>query len=436
MKKILEYLLVFIMTLIILFFGLALTAKIPKTKIEENLKKSASYLEKNSGFKRVQPGREYTYLHLYADSVILNIINCIDTNKPIESIMWANYYEIIKMDINNDFIEVVQENKEPNQQYIRYWHGSMLILRPLLVFLSLEQIYKVNYISITVLALILLIIIWKRSKKLAIAYLLSMIMIAFPIVGMCLEYVWTFYIMLISSIIAINIKKEKNLYKLFLVTGMITCFLDFLTTEIITLFVPLILILGIKKEKNEIINFKDAVKLFFKSCVLWFIGYAGMWISKWILASLILNINAINYVKDQALLRMNGLQGLNSAKEMYIGAITNNWHTLYPINIVKKTSELWWMLGGLVTFFILIIDWKKIKNNKESLIMLIIAVMPYLRYLVLANHSYRHSFFTFRSQMISIMALTYFILDNCRLKDKITKLANIQINVKGKNKYE
>lgn len=436
MKKILEYLLVFIMTLIILFFGLALTAKIPKTKIEENLKKSASYLEKNSGFKRVQPGREYTYLHLYADSVILNIINCIDTNKPIESIMWANYYETIKMDINNDFIEVVQENKEPNQQYIRYWHGSMLILRPLLVFLSLEQIYKVNYISITVLALILLIIIWKRSKKLAIAYLLSMIMIAFPIVGMCLEYVWTFYIMLISSIIAINIKKEKNLYKLFLVTGMITCFLDFLTTEIITLFVPLILILGIKKEKNEIINFKDAVKLFFKSCVLWFIGYAGMWISKWILASLILNINAIDYVKDQALLRMNGLQGLNSAKEMYIGAITNNWHTLYPINIVKKTSELWWMLGGLVTFFILIIDWKKIKNNKESLIMLIIAVMPYLRYLVLANHSYRHSFFTFRSQMISIMALTYFILDNCRLKDKITKLANIQINVKGKNKYE
>lgn len=436
MKKILEYLLVFIMTLIILFFGLALTAKIPKTKIEENLKKSASYLEKNSGFKRVQPGREYTYLHLYADSVILNIINCIDTNKPIESIMWANYYEIIKMDINNDFIEVVQENKEPNQQYIRYWHGSMLILRPLLVFLSLEQIYKVNYISITVLALILLIIIWKRSKKLAISYLLSMIMIAFPIVGMCLEYVWTFYIMLISSIIAINIKKEKNLYKLCLVTGMITCFLDFLTTEIITLFVPLILILGIKKEKNEIINFKDAVKVFFKSCVLWFIGYAGMWISKWILASLILNINAIDYVKDQALLRMNGLQGLNSAKEMYIGAITNNWHTLYPINIVKKTSELWWMLGGLVTFFILIIDWKKIKNNKESLIMLIIAVMPYLRYLILANHSYRHSFFTFRSQMISIMALTYFILDNCRLKDKITKLANIQINVKGKNKYE
>lgn len=79
-NEIFSYLLVFIATLAILFLGLTLTATIPKSKIEDNLKKSATYLEKNSGIKRLQPGREYTYLHLYADSVILNIINCIDTN--------------------------------------------------------------------------------------------------------------------------------------------------------------------------------------------------------------------------------------------------------------------------------------------------------------------------------------------------------------------
>lgn len=433
-KNIFEYILVFIITLVILFSGLALTAKIPKASIEENLKKSATYLEKNSGFKRLQPGREYTYLHLYADSVILNIINCIDTNKPIESIMWDNYYETIKMDVNNDFIEVVKENKEPNQQYIRYWHGSMLILRPLLMIISLEQMYQVNYVLLIILAVALLIMLWKESKKLAIAYLISMIMIAFPIIAMCLEFVWPFYIMLIASMIAINIKKDKNLYRLFLITGMITCFFDFLTTEIITLFVPLIIISAMKKEKSEITTFKDGAIIFLKSCILWLIGYAGMWIAKWTLASLILNINALDYVKDQALLRVNGLQGLDSAKRMYIGAITRNWHTLYPINIVKRTSKLWWIVGSFLVFFVVVIDWKKIKKNKASLILLVIAIMPYIRYLVLANHSYRHSFFTFRSQMISIMALTYFILDNCRLKDKIKKLANTQINIKGKKK--
>lgn len=435
-NEIFSYLLVFIATLAILFLGLTLTATIPKSKIEDNLKKSATYLEKNSGIKRLQPGREYTYLHLYADSVVLNIINCVDTNKPIKSIMWDNYYETIKMDVNNDFIEAVKENKKPNQQYIRYWHGSMIILRPLLMIISLEQMYQVNYILLIILAIALLIMIWKKSKKIAIAYIISMIMIAFPIIAMCLEFVWTFYIMFISSIIAINIKKDKNLYKLFLIIGMITCFFDFLTTEIITLFVPLLIILAIKKEKDEIQSFKEGAIIFLKSCILWFVGYAGMWIAKWTLASIILNINALEYVKDQALLRVNGLQGLDSAKKMYVGAITQNWHTLYPINSVKRTSSLWLIIAIFVVFFAIIIDWKKIKNNKSSLILLVIAIMPYIRYLVLANHSYRHSFFTFRSQIITIMAVTYFILDNSRLKDKIKQVANTQINIKGKNKNE
>ena len=435
-KNILGYILVFIITLVILFLGLTLTAKIPKSKIEENLKKSATYLEKNSGFKRLQPGREYTYLHLYADSIILNIINCVDTNKPIQSIMWDKYYETIKMDINNDFIEVVQENKEPNQQYIRYWHGSMMILRPLLMIISLEQMYQANYILLIILAIALLIMIWKKSKKIAIAYIISMIMIAFPIIAMCLEFVWPFYIMLISSMIATNIKKDRSLYKLFLIIGMITCFFDFLTTEIVTLFVPLLIIFAIKKEKDEIHSFKDGAIIFLKSSILWFAGYVGMWIAKWTLASIILNINALEYVKDQALLRVNGLQGLDSAEKMYIGAITKNWHTLYPINIVKRTSKLWLIVAAFAVFFAIIIDWKKIKNNKSSLILLVIAIMPYIRYLVLANHSYRHSFFTFRSQIITIMAVTYFILDNGRLKNKIKQIANIQINIKGKNKNE
>lgn len=69
MKKILEYLLVFIMTLIILFFGLALTAKIPKTKIEENLKKSASYLEKTVDLKECnQVGNIHIYICMQSQS--------------------------------------------------------------------------------------------------------------------------------------------------------------------------------------------------------------------------------------------------------------------------------------------------------------------------------------------------------------------------------
>lgn len=33
------------------------------------------------------------------------------------------------------------------------------------------------------------------------------------------------------------------------------------------------------------------------------------------------------------------------------------------------------------------------------------ALAPYARYLILANHSYRHAFFTFREQMITVICI-------------------------------
>lgn len=348
--------------------------------------------------------------------------------------MWSKYYETVKRDVNKDYIDLVRHNKEPNQQYIRYWHGSMMIVRPLLIIFSLEQIYVANYIVLLIIAVTLVIQLWKRSKKLAIAYLVSMIAIAYPIVSMCLEYSWIFYIMLISSIIATIMEQnnEKNLDKLFLITGMVTCFFDFLTNEIITLFIPLIIVLALKKEKRKINSFKEGILIAIKVSVLWMIGYVGMWVAKWTLASFILHIDALNYVKDQAMLRVNGLQGLKSAKEMYLGAITKNWHTLYPINIVKRVSTLWTIFFAFIIFSILVIDWKKIKEQKySSLVLLIIAIIPYIRYLVLANHSFRHYFFTFRSQIVTVMAITYLIFENCRCNDKIKKLANKEIKIKG-----
>lgn len=413
LKPILKYILIFITTVFILFSALTLTAKIPKSAIEENLKESVEFFKQNSGVEELLKRRNYTFIHYYADSIILNIIYCIDSTKPVQSSMWANYYEEIKADINNDYITVVEEQKKTNQQYLRYWHGSMAILRPLLTILNIEQIYLLNKIVMYLLAIILFILLFKKSKKLAIIYLLAMIMIAFPIVPFCLEYSWTFYIMLITSIIAIQIEKrgDKGLFVLFFITGILTCFFDFLTTEIITILVPVLLVLFIRKEENRITSFKEASKFLLKSCVLWGIAYITMWFSKWILASIILNINAIDYVKDEAMFRINGVQGIRSKKEMYLGALFKNWHALYPINIIKRELDLWKMVAIFLVAIVASLDWKNIKNKWFSMLMLIVGLIPYIRYLVLANHSYRHSFFTFRSQIITIIAIAFIIID-------------------------
>lgn len=413
LKNILKYIIIYIITASALFCLLILSSKIPKSSIQKSIEKSVTFFKENEGVEEKLKRREYTTLHYYADSVLLNIIYCVDSQKPIESTMWAKFYKEVEADINNDFIEVVEENKEPNEQYLRYWHGSMLIIRLLLTILNIEQIYLLNKFVMYGLAIILFILIFKKSKKVSMIFLISMVMIAFPIVPYCLEYSWTFYIMLITSIIAILIENKGNkiLYKLFFTSGILTCFFDFLTTEIITVLVPVLLVLMIRKENNRLDSFKEEIRFVFNSCALWGIAYVSMWLTKWILASIILNINAIAYVRENAMLRINGLQGLNSKKDMYIGALYQNWHNLYPINIIKSKKDLMkYMLAFLVILCVLI-DWKNIKKKWFAFLLLLVAISPYVRYLVLVNHSYRHAFFTFREQIISCIAIIGAILE-------------------------
>ena len=260
---------------------------------------------------------------------------------------------------------------------------------------------------------------------------------------MCIEYSVTFYIMLITSIIAIKIDKNKKnkskeevdgkLFKLFFITGMVTTFFGFLTTEILTIFVPILLILIIRKEEGRFDSLKNTFKFVIKSSVLWFVGYCSMWLTKWILSSIVLHINAFEYVKDEFALRINGLQGLSSYQKLYGNVINRNLMGIPLIDFISTNFEHWEIKSVLIIFIALIlmfINWKELKNKKYLIIFVLIAITPYIRYLVLANHSYRHAMFTFRDQIITIIVVTYIIIDcfNYNLLFKKIKLTSFLKN--------
>lgn len=408
-KSIGKYTLVFIVTLTILFSSLAVTSCIPKSAIEENIKESVTLFKENSGIEPLITGQSCSLIHYYADSILLNIIYCIDSTTPIDSMLWSYFYQFIYFDLNNDFISLVEDDKEPNQEYLRYWHGSMSIIRPLLTILNIEQIYLLNGLLLFSLAIILFVIIFKRNRKLSIIYAISMLMIAFPIVPFCLEYSWTFYIMLITSIIALCIEKQgdNKLNLLFLISGMLTCFLDFLTTELITLFVPLVFVLIIRRQENRLTKFRQGLTLVIKASVLWSIGYVGMWLAKWVLASIILGINAMDYVFSRMKLRINGVSFLIPYSEMFKDSIGKNLSIVFPLNLIYKYLTLIIIPAVLGILISLFADWKNLNKKWFALLLILIAFTPYLRYLILANHSFFHSFFTFRAQIITIIALIW-----------------------------
>ena len=435
MKKIVKYIVIFLITLLICIGLLVLTSKIPKSSIDNNIKESVEYYKGVRGIEKIKRWREYSWIHYYADSILLNIIYSIDTDKPLESSLKAMYYESIKQDVNDDFITLVEENKEANTEYIRYWHGSMVIVRTLLVLFNIEQIYIINAIILSLLAIYLIILLFKKHKPLAISFLLGLISVMIFYVPKCLEYTWTIYIMLIVSILSIYFekKKEKLLLPMFFITGMLTCYFDFLSTEILTVLVPLLIILCIRYKEKRIKYFKKTFKFVFSVFAMWGLGYVLMWFSKWILASIVLNINAFDYVTDKAMVRIGQKVNRLSGIDLSLAAIIRNIKILFPISNFKKYEEVI-LLAIPITLFVvhvLIIDIKKSKKLWFSLILLFIGITPYIRYAILANHSYRHAFFTFRDQLVTVMVLVLIIANVF-----VAKRDSLEITYRGKELWK
>lgn len=269
--------------------------------------------------------------------------------------------------------------------------------------MNLGQIYYFNAIMLTILTIILITLLFKKKLiALAIAFIISLIMTVAIFVPFCLEYTWTYYIMLIVSILAViwnDNKKKRNI--LFFIAGMLTCFFDFLTTEIITVLVPMIIVLILQIKNKKIINIKQSIIFVIQTLFLWGISYTAMWFAKWMIASFVLKINAFDYVIEQARFRIDG-QVLGKNEKLFWEAIKRNLTTLYLFDSERNLSK------GLIILLIveiILIRKKDMKKLWLSSILLMIGIIPYIRYSILANHSYMHSFFTFRSQMVTIIAL-------------------------------
>ena len=404
-KEVFKYVIIFFSILILGVSLLVVTSKIPKEYIEKNIEESTPYLSKNTEINFIKRKHPFMWLHIYADEMLLNIIYNIDTSKPLESVLEAKYFDDGLASLKK---QMEDKSQVANTEYIRYWHGSMIFIRPMLTIFDIHQIYIINAIIIGILTVVLLSILFKKKQKLlVILFAIAFAMTGSIFVPFCLEYTWVYMIMLITSIIAILIEKKKNgnknLKVVFFISGILTCFFDFLSAELLTILVPLTLILGIRIKERRLGSLKENLIFSISSIILWAIGYFEMWIAKWILASIVLNINALDFVVDKALVRVNGAYEFENISEIYREAIPKNIFSLFPLNLLKeKFLLIYFLVIAVIAFLVLKKDKKELKNIVPFLIILI---LPYIRYIILANHSYRHYFFTFREQFSTIICI-------------------------------
>lgn len=430
MKKIISYILIFVILVGVYFGSLTLISYIPSSFIKENVKESANYFFYNGGENKIIE-LKYKKVNLFnfTNALMINTAYSIDSTNPIEAFLTAKknyipgvtkiihtttsknlqsaekYYKVENADRNNAvqtlelFDTVNERDLYESFEYARYWHGYLVFLRPLLLIFSYEQIN----ILIFVLVMILLFLNFyyiknKIGLKVAIGFALSYVLVDGLFITMSLNEVTCFIISLISCLyILIQYDKIKDINKVFFVIGALTNFFDLLTNPIVTYGMPIIIYMLIKSSKENL-KFKEILKLYFTTSIMWGLGYGLTWATKWIITDLILDRGIIKNALEQISYRTSG--------ESYSIKILIK-------KLLKYFSKTIVIVTGIITV-ILCFNIKNIKNLKhikilnvlKSMIPFIIAIfIPIVWYIVLLNHSCVHAFFTYRNLIVSIFAI-------------------------------
>ena len=132
-----------------------------------------------------------------------------------------------------------------------------------------------------------------------------------------------------------------------------------------------------------------------------------MWVMKWVLCSVVMKENALPYVTEHVAERLDGDAGVGTL-QLITGAVTENIGCLFPLGY-----GAWGVIGFIL--LILVAAYRGFVYRRNGidrgfiLLLALIGLVPYVRYLVLHNHSYIHCFFTYRAQFATVAAIVLII---------------------------
>lgn len=416
MRKFLKYISIYIIVIMIFLLSLTVVALIPTQLVKKNVEESAKILNEEEEYYVKKYLRKMLLYDNYTDAIMINNAYSMDSSDPLYSalVVRRNYIPGITVKTlpeetgdptilvyeTDNLMKTVQGKITTAKQYAKYWHGYLVFLKPLLILFNYKQLRILQLILIIGLASIFLYLVYKKiGIKQAIIFLLGFLIIDMEYIYMSLEFTPIFILMLCSSItLVVFNNKIKDKGKIFFITGMLSCFFDFLTVPIITLGILLLISFLLIQKKEKKLDIKEIIKIFIKNCLLWGIGYGFTWIAKFLL---------VDIIYDQGLLKLGIQQMLHRTigEESY-----NNFTYSYTATGNIGMCNIW-IFTITCIFQILILSIKKIKNKtiiiKKAKIVpyLLTAILPIIWYIFLKEHSGRHYFFTYRSMLVFFIGI-------------------------------
>lgn len=283
--------------------------------------------------------------------------------------------------------------------YSYYWHGYLTLLRPLLLFMNYADIRVLNSLLQMLLVMLLCCLLY-RKKGLVWAMLgLTGYALLMPMtLAFSLQYSWVFYIGMAGSIVAVRfrdfLQEKGRLFYFFLILGMLTSYFDLLTYPLFTWAMPMLWVIVCGKKERE----SKGIKRLAGGGIFWILGYGGFWLVKWLLAQVFLRKDVIAAAFNEVQYRAGMLDAGETSSLPRTVSLALNWHRNENIQTVL-------LLGGwLLWLSIRYIRKKRVFYPRNCAEFTLVGISPLVWYVVLQNHTYVHSSFTFRIFSITFLA--------------------------------
>ncbi|MDX9890337.1 MAG: hypothetical protein RBT13_05805, partial [Bacteroidales bacterium] len=233
-----------------------LSCIIPNHKINENIERSAKRLKNQGDYPfAIIPKKAYQ-MDNFTDALILNQIHCIDNQHPYKSFVLPGHLVKWELSKSECLIYRIESLKEPNSFYPRYWHGSTFLFRPLFLIGDFEKVRWILYAITSSLLLFLAVVLSRKTNIVkTLAMMGGLLFVNMFVTQFSIQFapVWILS-MLASNLVCYHYQNKRYILMLFFVIGSLTAYLDLLTTPILTLGMPLMVLFMIYEHQKKNIS--------------------------------------------------------------------------------------------------------------------------------------------------------------------------------------
>ena len=281
--------------------------------------------------------------------------------------------------------------EETNNNYIRYWMGFRIFIRPLLCVFSYNGICWIISIVFFILAFAVVALAQRAAGLYPAAALGAAIALINPaIASHSPQFASCFLLAFLFCAAVLTRREDDSAYGfLFCLFGALTQYFDFYTAPVVTLGLPLILILEAGRIREK--RFVKTLKII----GAWLYGYVMMWICKLALTTVFTDVNGF-YDGFASFFSRVGIRIVEGSEQYYNGAMAlrSVWSVAFPGSLTALTAMIFG--AALIAATVLYVIFGRREDKEYAASMLVITLLPFLWYAAAAQPSNIHAWFQYR----------------------------------------